>query len=279
MSYINPPLNYTGSKIKLLDQILPLFDYTKNHFIDLFCGGGSVYVNVLDKYEKVTANDIIKDLIGIHNNLCTNPESFIETVRSLSKTKQDQKLYLDLRESYNKEKSSEKLFALILGCTNNMMRFNLRGDFNQTWGKRELNENTEKKLESFTQELSKYREKITYENKNFFEIELKEHSMVYCDPPYTNTEAGYNAFWSIELEKKLYDFIKKLDNEGHSFALSGLLGEHKNNKRSEIIDKLIEEGYEHRILEFDYEYVARKKNSKNSQEVLIYNYSPQSSSP
>src|SRR5574344_1815734 len=46
---INPPFNYTGSKFKLLDQILPLLDYNKEYFIDLFCGGGSVYTNVLDK--------------------------------------------------------------------------------------------------------------------------------------------------------------------------------------------------------------------------------------
>lgn len=272
MNYINPPFNYTGSKVKLLNQILPLFDYTKNHFVDLFCGGGSVYINVLDKYQSIVANDVINDLIGIHKNLCENPASFIEKVKELSNTKKEQKLYLELRKSFNKEKSPEKLFALMLGCTNNMMRFNLRGEFNQTWGQREFNDKTKEKLEAFTKELSLYKDKINYQSKNFYEIELKKHSMVYCDPPYTNTEAGYNAFWSVELEKRLYNFIKELDKNGHSFALSGLLGEHKNNKRSEIIDKLIEEGYNYKILNFDYEYVARKKKSKNSEEVLIFNY-------
>ena len=49
--YVNPPMNYTGSKFKLLEQILPEFDYTKPYFVDLFMGGGSVYTNVVDKYE------------------------------------------------------------------------------------------------------------------------------------------------------------------------------------------------------------------------------------
>ena len=31
MEYINTPLNYTGSKFKLLEQILPKLDYTKNY--------------------------------------------------------------------------------------------------------------------------------------------------------------------------------------------------------------------------------------------------------
>ena len=53
MEYINPPMNFTGSKFKLLEQILPEMDYTKRIFVDAFTGGGSVYTNVLDKYEYV----------------------------------------------------------------------------------------------------------------------------------------------------------------------------------------------------------------------------------
>lgn len=273
MNYINPPFNYSGSKIKLLEQILPLFDYSKDYFIDLFVGGGSVTYNILDKYKKLLINDIIADLIDIHKNLGTNnPQVFIETVRNLAKTKKNQKLYLELKDSYNKEKTPEKLYALMLSCTNNMLRINLKGEFNQSWGQREFNDSTQKKIDIFTEHIAKYKDKIIYTSKNFFEIKPTKPSMVYCDPPYTNTEAGYNSFWSKELENKLYDYIKELDKEGHSFALSGLLGEHKNKKRSEIIDNLISEGYNYKIFKFDYEGVARKKNSKNSQEVLIYNY-------
>jgi len=50
--YINSCLNYTGSKFKLLDQILVEMDYKKEYFIDLFCGSGVVGFNVIDKYKK-----------------------------------------------------------------------------------------------------------------------------------------------------------------------------------------------------------------------------------
>jgi len=153
-----------------------------------------------------------------------------------------------------------------------MLRFNLKDEFNQSWGQREFNDSTQKKLDLFVEHISNYKDKIIYSSKNFFDIKPIKPTMIYCDPPYTNTEAGYNSFWSKELEKTLYDYIKNIDNQGHSFALSGLLGEHKNNKRSEIIDNLINEGYKYKILDFDYEGVARNKKSKNSQEVLIYNY-------
>jgi DNA adenine methylase Dam len=270
--YINTPFNYTGSKIGLLDQILPLFDYDKRYFVDLFAGGGSVYTNIVDKYDKVLVNDIIKDLIDIHKLLLNNPDDIVEKVKNLVVKKDDQEGYLKLRESYNKEKSPEMLWALMLCCTNNMMRFNMKFEFNQSFGKRTFNSSTQKKIDEFVNHIKNYKEKIFFSSKNFCELKLNAKSMIYCDPPYTNTEAGYNSFWSINLENKLYGYLKNLDKEGHSFALSGVLGEHKNGKRSSIIDNLIKDGFNHKILDHDYEGVARVKNSKNSQEILIYNY-------
>ena len=48
---IETPFNYTGSKFKLLKQLLPELDYKKSTLVDVFCGGGSVYTNVLDRYK------------------------------------------------------------------------------------------------------------------------------------------------------------------------------------------------------------------------------------
>lgn len=272
MNYINSPMNYSGSKFKLLNQLLPLFDYSKEYFIDLFCGGGSVYTNVLDKYTKILINDVLSELIEIHKSLSNDPHEFIESVKKLAKTKENQQLYLDLRESFNKENTPEKLYALMLSCTNNMLRYNQKGIFNQTWGKRGWNDSVEKKVNIFIEHISKHSHKIYYASKNFYEITPTKPTMIYCDPPYTNTLAGYNRYWSQNLENRLYEYLKKVDSQGHSFAISGLLGEHMDKKRSEIIDNLISDGYNYKILDFNYDGVARRKNITNSQEILIYNY-------
>jgi site-specific DNA-adenine methylase len=96
--------------------------------------------------------------------------------------------------------------------------------------------------------------------------------MVYIDPPYTESEAGYNSYWKRNDDILLYNYIKELDKNGSSFMLSGIMGEHKNGKRSKLIDDLITDGYKYKILDFDYEGVARKKNYKNSKEIIIMNY-------
>ena len=43
---IASPLNYTGGKYKLLPQIFPLFPDNVNTFVDIFCGGCNVGINV-----------------------------------------------------------------------------------------------------------------------------------------------------------------------------------------------------------------------------------------
>ncbi len=55
MTYVKSPLNYTGGKYKLLGQIIPLFPNNIDTFVDLFCGGCNVGINVEAK--SVICND------------------------------------------------------------------------------------------------------------------------------------------------------------------------------------------------------------------------------
>ena len=61
-NFIKCPLNYIGGKIKLLPQILPLFPQNIDTFVDLFCGGANVCVNV--NAERKIANDNNTNVIG-----------------------------------------------------------------------------------------------------------------------------------------------------------------------------------------------------------------------
>lgn len=272
MNYINTALCYTGSKYKMLNQLLPQMDYTKKYFVDLFAGSGVVGFNVVDKYEKILLNDIINDLIKIHQETIFNSSNFINKVKSLVVNKEDQEGFIKLRENYNQHNTPEGLFALMLCSTNNMIRFNQKFQYNQTFGKRTFSDSTQKKLDEFINYIQPYKDKLLFTSKHFSKIIINKPSMIYIDSPYTNTEAGYNSFWKKDDDIKLYEYCKKIDKDGHSFMVSGILGEHKNGKRWELIDNLVKD-YRYEIIEnFNYENVARKKNIKNSQEIIIMNY-------
>ena len=273
MEYVNTPFNYTGNKFKLLNQILPLFDYDKDYFVDLFTGGGSVYTNVLGRYKKVLANDIITDLVNIHEELLKS-DDIIKKVKETAIFKGDKEGYNDFREDYNNNPESWKLWTLMLSCTNNMLRFNKKFKFNQTYGNRGWNKNTDKKVEEFTTHIRNYEDDIIYKSLDFSKIVPKNKSMIYIDPPYNETEAGYNSYFNKGDGDRLYEYILDIHSKGHSFALSGLHGEHRSGKRSKIIDDLLNLNiFNFKYLDINYKKVKRSEYKEKSKEILIYNYS------
>ena len=266
---IETPFNYTGSKFKLLDQILPEFDYTKPYFVDLFMGGGSVYTNVVDKYQKILANDIIKDLVGIHQELL-NSDDIIEMTKSICPDKTDANAFLSLRDDYNTNPSPEKLWALMLSCTSNMMRFNQKFKFNQTFGKRTWNSSTQNKVETFIKHIRPFQDKIRFTSNTFNDVNISSDKvMVYADPPYSNTEAGYNAYWKKDDDDKLYNFLLDIDRKGSSFMISGVLSH--NGETCKLLSSLIEDKFNYKVLNFDYNKVSRV-GKKETDEVIIMNY-------
>ena len=58
--YIKSPINYAGSKYRLLKKIIPLFPNEIHTFVDLFGGAFNVGINVNAK--RVIYNDIINYL-------------------------------------------------------------------------------------------------------------------------------------------------------------------------------------------------------------------------
>jgi DNA adenine methylase Dam len=280
---IETPLNYTGSKFRLLEQILPEFDYNKTYFLDLFCGGGSVYTNVVDRYEKVIANDIISDLIGIHKGLVDGDDIVNETKLLCKNIKESQSDYIKLRDSYNTNKSPDKLWALILSCNSNLLRFNKSGFFNQTWGKRSFNNSTENKVKIFTEHIRKYKNKIEFKSVNFTMIDISKDTFYYVDPPYGYikgkngeignkqiSEAGYNNFYYKNDDINLYKFLHNINEIGSTFVLSGVL-EH-GGETSWILDKLIRDGFNYKELNFNYEKINKKDQVKNTKEIIVKNF-------
>lgn len=258
---IESPINYMGSKYVLLDKLLPLFPMRHETFIDLFTGGGSVYMNVCPYYTKVVANDILKDLIGIHERLTL--ASFIDEASGLSiPTKKSQSDYILLRADYNVAPTAEKLLALIWSCNSNMMRFNNAFEFNQTWGQRCFNQSTLKKWKRFS--VGDY-SNVSFTNHSFdtFCLSSYEDPFIYLDPPYSNTEAGYNAFWSKTHEQKLIVMIQDFLDRGISFGLSGVI----NGKPNRLYDAI---HADERVKVFYFDDLYQKISKKDKVNIEYY---------
>lgn len=281
LKYINPPFCYTGSKFKLLPQLLPLFDYSKSNFIDMFAGGGAVFANILDEYDTIYVNDILHDLIEIHKGLAWDGVKFIDNVKSYCVSKDDQVAYVNLRAVYNKEHKPEQLMALGLCSQNNFFRFNKKGEFNQTWGKRSFNAATQKKLDVFLPHVDRYKSKLRFWSMAFRQFYLYCHDsgvvgngMFYLDPPYNSKfqgAANYNAFWGDEDDEQLYKMCLDINDDGNSFALSNVWSKDVSFN-APVVNLLLTKGFQMVKLEGDYKKVARKKDKEQMTEVVIKNY-------
>lgn len=272
---LESPFNYTGSKQRTLDFLFENFDTSKKIFIDVFGGGGCVSLTAIKYYDQVILNDVIVPLISFYKELNNIPyDSIIERLNAVRIDKTSQQEYNDKRKEFNDNGAKDPylFFSLCSSCTNNMMRFNNKYLFNQTFGKRTINESTLKKLKKYSDILYKNKN-ITFSNKSFEKfldfnsIDLS-NCFVYLDPPYIQTGAGYNCYWNKNLENKLYDIIDLLNENQISFAMSNTLY-HKG-----ILNENYDRFKKYNVIEVPefYNKVAKKDLDKKSVEILITNY-------
>lgn len=264
---INPPFNYSGSKFKLLSQLFPHFDYSKEILVDLFTGGGSIYSNSLENFNKIIANDINQDIIKLHEAILESDDVIVNT-KKLATNSNERKVFVDLRKTFNENKDTAHFFALILSTNNNSIRYNSLGKFNASYGKRTYNENTEKKLNNYKSYIRQHKDKISFINKNYSDVEINKDYFYYIDPPYSNTDIGYNAQWKQGEDDKLFNYCNEINNIGATFMVSGLLTH--NGFESKLIN-LLKEKYKMINVISDYNKIS-KVGVKETKEVIIINY-------
>ncbi|MBO5809453.1 MAG: Dam family site-specific DNA-(adenine-N6)-methyltransferase [Bacteroidales bacterium] len=302
-NYISSPLNYIGGKARILDQILPHMPSDIDIFVDLFCGGCNVGMNVSADY--TIYNDISKPLISLlkafkrmNNETIINRINALINEFGLSKTRNhnfkfyggdankgvsayNREKFLLLRERFNSHPKKDNqyyilLYTLILFGFNNQLRFNDKGEFNLPVGKRDFNTAIEAKLVKFLDALRMQPHEFqTKDFRKFNFADLTENSLVYCDPPYLITTATYNEKdgWTEQDERDLFAILDKLTEKRIRFVLSNVL-HHEGKENSLLIEWIGQHNYRVHNLFMDYHYSNYQKKSKKaeSQEVLITNY-------
>lgn len=282
--YIKSPLNYTGGKFKLLPQILPLLPKEINNFVDLFCGGCNVAVNVEISGNKY-CNDIESHVIDFYKGVqgLTGEEAklkVLEVVEKYGLSKQNQDGFLKCREDYNKEKTWEMFYAVISHAFNYQIRYNKNGDYNMPFGKdrSSFSEVLQKKFVDFVDELHNKNTYI-FTNKDFREVDfdnLGDNAFVYADPPYLITNAAYNenGGWTEKDENDLYALLDKLNEKGIKFMLSNVI--ENKGKTNEILQ---EWSKKYTVIDLNHSYGncsyhAKDKGKDTTREVVVVNYQP-----
>lgn len=279
MRYFKSPMNYMGGKHKLLPQIEPLFPQNINTFVDLFCGGLDVSLNI--NAANILCNDKESHIIDFYKEVQNRSSeevhnSILNLIEKYKLSKENAEGYKSLREDYNLENRWDKFYTLLCYSFNNQIRYNKEGKFNMPFGKNRssYNNRLQGRLKEF---IDKIDYKYNFSSLDFRDIDLDSltsESFVYCDPPYLITVATYNenGGWSEKDEKDLLDLLDKLNEKGIKFGLSNVISQ--NGKINELLDEWSKK-YTIHDLTYNYSncsYHKKDRSTEDTREVFICNY-------
>ena len=274
-------MNYIGGKHKIIRQLKEYFPKNIDTFVDLFCGGLDVAINI--KANKTICNDINLYLIAIYKEFQKlNIEELLEYIDNrideykLSKTNKEG--YLSFRDYYNKTRNPLDLYVLVAHSFNYQFRFNENHEYNNPFGANRsyFNPTMRSNLIMMHERIKNFE----FTSYDFMEIDistLDESGFIYCDPPYTISIGSYNdgkrgfKGWGTTDDIELFKLLDKLNDKGVKFALSNV-EEHKGVKNKELIEW--SKSYKKHNIDKHYNncnYQNKNGNNK-TKEILITNY-------
>ena len=274
------PLNYVGSKSKIVSKIKSYLPSDFEAFYDLFGGGFNVGVNIPSKLN--VYNDInyfVSDLISVFGSydIYDNLLYIKRMINKFKLEKSNVRTYQVARAYYNslpiKKRDPRLLMTIIMYGFRQQIRFNGSHEFNNPAGERWFNDKILEKFISFSRIVKEKNVVFKSEDyKNILKHITDNKCFVYFDPPYKLTTASYNdgkrGFygWDDELEKELFSQIDRLNEKGIKFMLSYVIT-HKGKTNENLLKWIIKNNY--RKIELG--NLAGESGHKR-QEVLIVNY-------
>ena len=297
-TYRRSPFFYVGDKFKLVPQLKENFPTDIDRFIEPFCGGGSVFLNVDAK--SYLLNDIDSYMIRLHQFLIASSSQqdiFWEQLKiniekyNLSATfmgrdipkeyrkefvktyfaKYNKDAYVRMRSDFNDEKNDMMLlYMLLIYGFNRMLRFNAKGDFNLPVGNVDFNKNVVDALNSYFDYVKdKNIQLFNMDFQDFIEkVQPTSKDLVYLDPPYLITFSEYNKLWNEDSEIRLINYLDELNARGIRFAVSNVLW---HRKRYNGTFNMWAQKYN--IVKIKSNYISFNDNTeKDTYEVLVKNY-------
>jgi adenine-specific DNA-methyltransferase len=226
VGFMKSPLNYSGSKDKIMPQIYKFFPPKISTFIDVMGGAFNVGINVVA--DEVIYNEynpfvfeLIKTIIEMDSN---DIISYVEKqINKYGLTNGASEAYKKFRDMYNYSQTKKPLdlFILTMYCFQNQIRFNGNLEFNTPVGNCAYNQTIKSRLFKFKPRTNK----VIFTNLDFTNIKFENYdkdALFYFDPPYFITNATYNdgkrgfKGWDA-IRNKVVRYITDLHSKGYRF--------------------------------------------------------------
>lgn len=288
---MKPFIKWVGGKTQLLEKINEELPNEINNYHDIFLGGGSTLINILENNiiinGQIFAYDYNKNLIRLYNDIKYNIDKVIENIDKYmsiyndiktfngNKKPNNQNEYKSSKESYyyfmrekfntlNESIEKSALFIILnkLGFRG-VYRESSSGRFNVPFGNYK-NANIYEKDNLL--ELSQHFQKVIFKHSDFRDSlnNIENNDFVYADPPYApennKSFVAYNKNgFTIDDNLILFEKLKNLNTK---FLMS-----------NSNVDLVRNNFINYKIIEVDAKRTINSKNPESKTiELLIKNY-------
>ena len=224
MPPINPFVRWAGGKTWLTSHIPDIIGNIHiEHYHEPFLGGGAIFFS-LDHRKKSYLSDMNPQLINTYLQVRDNPHAVIASLEQYRNTEEE---YYNVRNAFSQDNTIENAARFIfLNQTsyNGIFRVSKSGKYNVPYGYRENWNYDANRILLASQKLQNTR--ISYGDFEINKYRIKEHDLVFLDPPYTvshnnNGFIEYNQnLFSLNDQKRLRNFIDYIKSRNAYYILT-----------------------------------------------------------
>ncbi len=214
-------LKWVGSKQRMAHEIISYFPIKFGTYYEPFLGSGGVLGTLVPN--SALASDTFAPLIEIWQTLKKSPETLKEWYQerwNLMSTGTKVEVYEQIKASYNKKPNGADLLFLTRSCYGGVVRFRKADGYMST----PCGIHNPISPKSFANRVDEWHKRIV--GTTFLHLEFEEAmnmakpgDLIYCDPPYTYSQAILYGAQSFSLER-LLNIIAKCKARGVFVALS-----------------------------------------------------------
>jgi DNA adenine methylase len=214
-------LKWVGNKQKFAVEITRYFPTDINRYIEPFLGSGAILATVAPN--NGLGSDVFKPLIEIWQKLASDPNALIDWYaerrnRLEAEVKED--IYKSVLAAYNSQPNGADFLYLTRSCYGGIVRFRKADGYMST----PCGVHTPIPVESFATRVRDWRARlknVSFEHLDYREAfaQARRGDLIYCDPPYSHSQAILYGAQSFRLEDLLIE-IEKAKSKGVRVALS-----------------------------------------------------------
>lgn len=227
---LQPVIKWTGSKRHLAEEIISHFPREIDTYHEPFCGGASVLFRLLHsniKVNRYVISDSNKHLTSVLTMVKDKPDQLLsdytEMHKELSSCGTDSgrvEVYNTIRSRFNTDYKPSDFLFLTRTCTNGLIRFNGKGEFNTSFHHGRLGikpDKYSKVIRYWSDKLNEFDVEIN--NSDYRDVNVGDGDFVFLDPPYYSTKASAMYGQALSFDKYC-DFLRGLEC-GYAFTFDG----------------------------------------------------------